>query len=187
MGLKVKGTILQDLVKQVRTEKDKNWKDYLEPEDWEYINGDIMASQWYPDDFFYRLALATFNVTGNSNLDASFAYGQLTAHNMAVIYKNMIVENDPATSIERFMARRKSFFSTDYKGAEQNRVEKHDRRVTVYTIADEKIRNTEVADVIMHSVLGAMHEIASIVGGSLVNSNLKKNGDVYELTISWTL
>ncbi len=185
MSLKVKGTIIQDLAKQVRAEKDKNWNDYLEPEDWEYINTGIMASQWYPDDFFYRLALAAFKISGGGSLDASFAYGQLTAKNMAVIYKNMIVQGDPATTIERFIDRRRSFFSTDYKDAEKNRVEKGDGRVTVYTIADLKIRGTETADVLMYSILGTMHELAAVVGGTLVQSNLKKNGDVYELIITW--
>lgn len=124
MGLKVKETILLDLVKQVRAAKGENWDKYLAPEDWGYINGDVMASKWYPDGFFYRLSLAVFKVIGRSKLDACFAYGRLVAANMATVYRNMLVPGDPAASIERFIVRRNSFFNTDYQDAENNRVEK---------------------------------------------------------------
>ena len=185
MGLKVKGIVLADLVKQVRVAKDKNWEKYLTPEDMTVVMGEIMTSSWYPDDFFYRLSLAVYKIIGESSLDACFAYGQLTAHNMAEIYRNVIMQNDPATTIDRFVTRRKSFFSTDYQDAEQNRVIKEDHKVMVYTIADKKIRGTEVADVIMYSLLGVMHELASIVGGGNVQSNLVKSGETYETTVRW--
>jgi len=185
MGLKVKGTVLVDLVKQVRAAKDRNWDKYLSPEDMELINGEIMTSSWYPDDFFYRLSLAVFKITGESNLDNSFAYGQLTAHNMAEIYKNVFVQGDPATTIDRFVTRRKSFFSTDYQDSERNKVVKGPGRVSVYTISDKKIRGTEVADVIMYSVMGVMYELTKIVGGQNVKSNLVKNNDDYEIIIKW--
>ncbi len=185
MGLKVKGTVLIDLVKQVRSAKDRNWEKYLTAEDMELINGEIMTSSWYPDDFFYRLSLAVFKVTGESNLDNSFAYGQLTAHNMADVYKNVIVQNDPATTIERFVSRRKSFFSTDYQDSERNQVIKDDKKVTIYTISDKKIRGTEVSEVIMYSVMGVAHELATIVGGHNVQSHLVKHNEGFKITISW--
>jgi hypothetical protein len=185
MGLQVKGTILMDLVKQVRVAKDKNWGLYLSPEDMEIINGEIMASSWYPDDFFYRLSLAVYKIIGESSLDACFAYGQLTAHSMAEVYKNVFVPGDPGTTIERFVSRRKSFFSTDYNDSEQNQVIIGDHQVTIHTIADKKIRGTEVADVIMYSVLGVSHELAKIMGGRNIQSNLEKTGSGYSLTIQW--
>lgn len=185
MGVKVKGTILIDLVKQVRAAKDQNWEKYLTPEDMELINGEIMTSSWYPDDFFYRLSLAVFKVTGESDLDNSFAYGQLTAHNMADVYKNVFVQGDPATTIERFILRRKSFFSTDYQDSEQNKVFKSDNEIVINMISDKKIRNTEVSDVIMHSIMGVAYELATIVGGQNVRSRINKKGDGYIITINW--
>ncbi len=52
MAITVKGTVLTDLVKIVRKERQLGWDDYLQPEDWDIINGDILATQWYPGDFF---------------------------------------------------------------------------------------------------------------------------------------
>lgn len=185
MSVQVKGTLLVDLVKQVRVAKDKNWKEYLTPEDMAVINGEIVTSAWYPDDFFYRLSLAVYKLTGDSSTEACFAYGQLAAHNMAGVYKNIIVEGDPAATIERFVTRRQSFFSTEYQDAEKNRVEKGKDRITVYTVADRKVRGTEVVDVLMYSLLGILHELAVIVGGKNVRSEVQHKGDQYELVVGW--
>lgn len=185
MNVQVKGTLLIDLVKQVRVARNENWDAYLTPEDMALINGEIMTSAWYPEDFFYRLSLAVYKVIGKSSLDACFAYGQLAAHNMAEIYKNIIVPNEPATTIERFVTRRQSFFSTEYQDADQNRVEKEDGRIKVFTIADRKIRGTEVVDVIMYSLLGIFYELAVIVGGKNVRSDIQHTSDLYELTVTW--
>ncbi|MFP4040345.1 MAG: hypothetical protein ACLFS7_07375 [Desulfosudaceae bacterium] len=185
MSLQVKGTILVDLVKQVRAERSLNWDDYLTPADWDLVDGDVMASSWYPDDFFYRLSLAVFKVIGQSDFEACLAYGRLTAGNMAEIYKNIIVPGEPAITIERFMTRRKSFFSTDYKDSEKNQVIKKKGGVDAYTVVDEKIRGQDVADVIMYSVLGVMHELAVISGERRVTSDLVNLGDHYHLRINW--
>lgn len=185
MSVKVKGTILVDLVKQVRVAKDKDWGQYLTPEDMKLINGEIMTSSWYPGDFFYRLSLAVYKVIGQSSTEACFAYGQLAAHNMAVVYTNIIVQGDPATTIDRFVTRRKSFFNTEYQDAEQNRVVKGDNQVTIHTIGDKGGSDSEVIDVIMYSLLGIAHELAVIVGGRNVRSDLVKNGNNYALTVRW--
>lgn len=185
-NVSVKGTILLDLVKQVRAAKDSDWGDYLTPEDWEIINGEIMASAWYHDDFFYRVSLAVYKVIGESKMDACFAYGNLLAYNMADVYKNIIVQGDPATSIERFIVRRRSFFKGEYADAERNSFEKHPARVTCRLYMDNKIRGQEVAAVMMYSILGAMHEIAKITGGHNVQSSMDDQHDYFDLTVKWT-
>ncbi|MEW6079588.1 MAG: hypothetical protein AB1724_17410 [Thermodesulfobacteriota bacterium] len=185
MSVQVKGTILVDLVKQVRVAKDKNWGQYLTPEDMALVNGEILTSAWYPDAFFYRLSLAVYKVIGGSSTEACFAYGQLTAHNMIEVYKNILVQGDPASTIERFVTRRQSFFSTEYQDAEKNHVEKGVNRITLYSLAEKKIRNTEVEVVIVYSLLGIIHELAVIAGGKNVGSHLEKKDDQYALTVQW--
>ncbi len=185
MTVQVKGTLLVDLVKQVRVARDKDWETYLTPEDMVLINGEILTSAWYPDDFFYRLSLAVYKVIGESSLDACFAYGQLAAHNMVEVYKNILVPDDPATTIERFVVRRQTFFETDYPDDEQNRAEKGDGRITVYTIADTKIRGTETADVVINSLLGIFYELAVIAGGKNVQTDIQHIGEQHALTVTW--
>ena len=185
MSVQVKGTILIDLVKQVRAEKDRNWEQYLTAEDMALVNGEVLTSSWYPEDFFYRLSMAVYKVIGQSSLDACFAYGQLTAHNMAEIYKNLVAPGDPATTIERFVTRRQSFFSTEYQGAEENRVEKRADGITLHSVADPSIRGTEIEAVINHSLLGILHEMAVIAGTPQVRSKVTQNEEGHDLTVTW--
>jgi hypothetical protein len=185
MGVQVKGTILVDLVKQVRVAKDKNWGQYLTPEDMALVNGEILTSAWYPDAFFYRLSLAVYKIIGGSSTDACFAYGQLTAHNMVEVYKNILVQGDPVATIERFVTRRQSFFSTEYQDAEKTHLEKADSRIILHAVMDKKIRKTEVEVVIVYSLLGIIHELAGLAGGKNVRSHLEKKEDQYELAVQW--
>ncbi|MDY6905851.1 MAG: hypothetical protein SWH61_14330 [Thermodesulfobacteriota bacterium] len=182
----VKGTILLDLVKQVRKAKDLDWGDYLRPEDWEIIDGEIMATAWYADDFFYRISLAVYKVIGESKLEACFAYGNLLAYSMAEVYKNIVVPGDPATSIERFIVRRRSFFKGEYPDAEKNYFEQETGRVMFRIYVDTKVRGEEVAQVIINSILGTMHELAKITGGGDVKSNMEDHHDYFDLTVTWT-
>ena len=183
--IQVKGTILLDLVKQVRVAKGKNWNDYLLPEDWSLVNGEILASQWYPDDFFYRLSYAVFKVSGESKMEACFAYGQLLAYKMAEVYKNIMVPGDPATSIDRFLTRRQSFFKGEHTDAGKNQIEKGDTRVMVRFYVDNKIRGQEVAAVMMQSILGAAHEIAKMNGANNVRSKMIDKRDCFDLIVEW--
>ncbi|MDY6830569.1 MAG: hypothetical protein SWC96_01795 [Thermodesulfobacteriota bacterium] len=183
--VEVKGTIILDLVKQVRVAKDKNWSDYLLPEDMKLIDGEILASQWYPDAFFYRLSHAVFKVIGESKMEACFAFGRLLAHKMAEVYRNIMVPGDPAASIERFLTRRHSFFRGDYADAEKNILEKGENRVMVRFYVDTKIRGREVAPVMMQSILGAAHEIAIMNGAGNVRSKMIDKRDSFDLIVEW--
>jgi len=185
MSVQVKGTILIDLVKQVRAEKERNWEQYLTAEDMDRVNGEVLTSSWYPEDFFYRLSMAVYKVIGQSSLEACFAYGQLTAHNMAEIYKNLVVPGDPATTIERFVKRRQSFFSTEYQDAEKNQVERGADRITLHSVADPSIRGQEIEAVINHSLLGILYELAVIAGSQQVRSDITKNDEGHDLTVIW--
>lgn len=46
--MEVKGTLLVDYVKAIKGNKDREWDKWLEPEDWELIEGNVLPSQWYP-------------------------------------------------------------------------------------------------------------------------------------------
>ncbi|ABW67427.1 hypothetical protein [Desulfosudis oleivorans] len=186
MTVQVKGVFLIDLVKQVRAQKDKNWTDYLTADDMAIINSQVLLSSWYPEDFFFRLCMANFKVIGQSNLETCFAYGQLNAHNLAEVYKiSMIVQNDPAETIQRLVTRRQAMFTTDYQGAEKITVVKEGNRATIHSFMDPQKQDAELADVIHHSLLGIVHELAVMVGGSNVRSEISRDGDVYKLTVMW--
>jgi hypothetical protein len=186
MEITVKGTILTDLVKIVRKEPQRAWNDYLKPEDWDIINREILATQWYPGAFFYRLSYAVFKVVANSDLKVCFDFGKIAAHNLAQVYKFILVPGDPAVSMERFLIRRKAFFSGAYSSAEMGNVKNgHGWLTYLYTNAQPEVKGSEVAGVIAHTVAGALYELAGITGGRNVSSKVVKKGDFFEIRIEW--
>ena len=46
MAIEVKGTLILDVIRIVRANKDKNWKKWLSPEDEEVVNGRIFPAAW---------------------------------------------------------------------------------------------------------------------------------------------
>ncbi len=186
MGIMVKGSVLTDLVKIVRKERQLPWDEHLTAEDWDIINGEILASAWYPGDFFYRLSYAVYRVVGQSDLEICFAFGKIAAHNLIEIYKNILVPGDPAVSMERFITRRKSFFRGDYSTDETGQLKNGNGWLTyLYTNAQPGVKGGEVAGVIAHTVAGALYELAGLTGGRNVSSNVSQKGDFFEINIRW--
>ncbi len=184
--MKVKGTILTDLVRIVRKEKQLDWDAYLTPEDWEVVNSEVVASGWYPGEVFYRLSYAVYKVVAGSDLELCTAFGRFAVHDIAETYKNMIVPGNPATSMERFIKQRKSFFGGDYSSAQLGNVSCGEGWLKfAYTSAQPGVKGEEVASVVAHSVAGALQELASMTGGRDVSSELVNKDDFFEINIHW--
>ena len=186
MGITVKGTILTDLVKIVRKERQLAWDKYLNPEDWDIINNEILATQWYPGDFFYRLSYAVYKLVAQSDLGICFAFGKMSAHNLTEVYRNVLVHNDPTATMERFITRRQSFFKGDYSNDETGQLKNGRGWLQfLYTNAEPSVKGTEVAGVIAHTIAGALCELTGITGGRNVSSTVDKKGDFFEINIRW--
>ncbi|MFZ5563633.1 MAG: hypothetical protein ACOZBW_06230 [Thermodesulfobacteriota bacterium] len=185
--MQVKGTILLDLVRIIRSEKEKNWQPHLQPEDWEVVNGHVVASAWYPGDLFYRLTYAVFKVSGQSDLDVCFAYGRFTGNNLIQVYRNILVIGDPVTSVDRFVSRRKLFFGGEYSESEMGRVTHGNGWLKyLYTVADPAARGREVATVIAYSVAGGLHELVERTGADNVRTDITEKGGAFEIHITWS-
>lgn len=185
-GMQVKGTILLDLVRIIRSEKEKNWAPYLQPEDWKVVNGHVMASAWYPSEVFYRLSYAVYKVSGHSDLDVCFAYGRFTGGNVIKLYKSILVIGDPETSVNRFLSRRKLFFGGEYSNAEMGRVTHGNGWLKfLYTVSDPAARSQEVATVVAYSLAGGLHELVERTGVDNVRTSVSEKGTDFEIHITW--
>lgn len=185
--MQVKGIILLDLVRIIRSEKEKNWQPHLQPEDWEVINGHVVTSAWYPGDLFYRISYAVYKVSGHSDLDVCFAYGRFTGGNVIKLYKNILVIGDPETSVNRFIARRKLFFGGEYADAEIGRATFGNGWLKFqYTVADPVARGSEVATVVAYSLAGGLHELVERTGVDSVRTDITEKGQAFEIYITWT-
>jgi hypothetical protein len=101
---KVKGTMLVDLVRMIRANKDKDWGKHLTPEDWNIINKRILPSEWYPLEIFQRCGMATFQLLAQGNLDLVRLRGRIRGKELFEnVYKSLIISQDPAASLSRFV------------------------------------------------------------------------------------
>ncbi len=101
---KVKGTMLADHVRTIRKFKDKNWDQYLKPEDWDIINTRIMDPVWYPFDTYKRCAMAVFKVLANEDVTVVRERGRIIGKDLFTgPYKKAIVAGDPLASLKKFV------------------------------------------------------------------------------------
>lgn len=101
---KVKGTMLADHVRMIRKFKDKNWDQYLKPEDWKIINARIMDPVWYPLDTYKRCALAVFKLLANGDTKVAQEHGRIRGKDLFTgPYRRVVVAGNPLESIKKFV------------------------------------------------------------------------------------
>ncbi len=184
--MQVKGTMLIQMVKVIRSNKDKNWDKWLKSEDWEIINSRILPSQWYPYVSFERIGLAVFKEMAQSNLDNVISFGRLLANGMEDIYANVFVEGDPVTSIEKFSIIRKTFMK-DVEGGTQ--ITDHGPDWLKYKLAilsqvDVEI-DVEAAEVFAYMMAGTLEGIVEQAGGKNISVTVEKVEDGYDYDVKW--
>ncbi len=183
--MEVKGTWLLNFVKVIRANKDKDFSQWLEPEDFEIIRERIMPSSWYPLKSFLRMGRAIFKGVAESNLDVTRLFGRLIMQSNLKIYKNLLVEGDPATSIDKFALLRKSFF-----GGIASFIEVIDKgeNWTEYKLimTDHKYMELDTADAFSYLLAGCVEQLAEQTGGKNAGSIVRRETDKYVTRITWS-
>ena len=101
---KIKGSLLVDFVRMIRTFKDLDWNKYLKPEDWQVINSIVLPSKWYPLELYKRCSWAGFMLLAKGNLEVARANGQMSAKRMfESTYKSVVAAKDPLKALNQFV------------------------------------------------------------------------------------
>ena len=107
----VKGTMLADMVRMIRANKDRNWHDYLEEGDWEIVNGRVFPAKWYPLEVFQRLGYATFKVLAGGDLATVRMFGKMRGEVLfGEVYTSALTVQDPARALNHYTKIYKSLF-----------------------------------------------------------------------------
>ena len=78
----VKGTMLVDYIRLMRSRKDILWDKYLTEEDMELLKGRILPMGWYSFETFQRCGLAVLREIAGSDLNVVRQFGRLTMKNL---------------------------------------------------------------------------------------------------------
>ncbi len=180
--MRVKGTMILDYVRIIRANRDKDWSQYLTPEDWELIDGQILPSNWYSYESFRRIAFGVYKVIAGGNLQTAQSFGRFTIRNQLEVYKNLLVPGDPVASVDMLARLRRTFF----EGEADAGIIAHgkgwlDFEVVAASLADEK----EPLQAYCHLLAGIMLELVEQAGGKNAKTQVSPKPGGAEIKLTW--
>jgi len=107
---RVKGILFADYVRMLKSRKDLDWSEYLQPPDLLFLKQRIQESEWYPMETFERMGVGIFKEIAQGKLDLARWWGANSINGLVKTHKDLICEGDPRESLMRFMVLRRSFF-----------------------------------------------------------------------------
>jgi len=111
---KVKGSLLLEVARMIRANKDRNWDKYLNAKELEAISGRVLASSWYPADLYERASFAIFQEIAGGNLDVARLWGRFVLEDIINrFYPALIQEKDIIIALDRFKVTRQQWFQFD--------------------------------------------------------------------------
>jgi len=179
----VKGTMLVDYVRMVRSRKDISWEKHLTKEDLEMIKGRILPMGWYPFDAFQRIALAVLHEIAKDDLNIVRQFGRLMMKNMIENTYPLIAKSNDA--FEAFLALqniRSRFFS--FATPTYEKIGPKSLRVTF-----ENTPNTEGLEAFCYQHAGGYDYIIELYGGKNIKLAWEKKGwegaDCVAFVLAW--
>jgi len=100
--LKVKGTMVVDVVRAIKADKSRKWEQILSAAARETVAQEILLSAWYPYELFMECLKYVFEVYGNNNPEIAKAWGKENGKRVFEgIYSTMVAPRDPEASLEK--------------------------------------------------------------------------------------
>jgi len=111
---KVKGSLLLEVARMIRANKNRDWKKYLNEKDLSIINSRVLASSWYPAETYERASFAIFKEIAQGSLEVARQWGKFVVQDIINrFYPNLVQEKDIAAALEKFKLIRQQWFQFD--------------------------------------------------------------------------
>lgn len=107
---RVKGVLFADYVRMLRAHRGRPWADYLEPEDFPFVENEVVPFDWYPMETFERLGLAIFQTIAEGDFGLVRDWGHASVAHVVGDNPHVIARGDPRESLMRFSVLRRSLF-----------------------------------------------------------------------------
>lgn len=183
--MKVKGTVIVDLIRMIRNAKDRDWSKYLNPDDMEMVNTRVIATNWYNGDFFWRVATAVATEIGQLKEDNVILFGRISARSYLNVYKDALVQGDPHKSLKKFIDRWVSFY--DFEDAQFKKAELTEGNgsltITAYDYPD--MPGKEMRKAYFYGLAGYYQEITEQSLEKKVSMIIDDKGNRHEITLSY--
>lgn len=185
----VKGSLLVDVVRLIRANKDRDWKKYLNEKDLEIIESQILPTAWYPLDTYERAERAIFQEIGQGKLENARIWGRFAIDDMVKrIYQNLIEEQDPMLTLERFTLFRKQLFrfqDPNFQPMEFSQMGPKQVRIKI-----QLNHPLELFEAYAYQSMGSFERLVELAGGkepkvSIVEYDWKSRCPYAVLEVSW--
>ncbi len=110
-GSQVKGVLLVDYVRMIKSAKEVDWSKHLTQEDLALLEERIEEDRWYPFDALERMTVGIFREIAFNDMEKVREWGQRSMDQVLKMHPDLVSEDDPAESLVRVHVLRKSFFS----------------------------------------------------------------------------
>ncbi len=181
--MQVSGIIILDYIRLIRANKAKNWDRWLEPEDWQIINGELNPAEWYPYPVFRRLGWAAYQEIAEGNPDLTEQFGRFNMQSMMQVYRDLLVSNDPIASVTKAA----QLWAGLFRGTEvESVVTDHGEDWVTYMFrAPVKESDCEMITAYAHQVGGQLIELVTNAGGAGVSADVTSENRSRFITVRW--
>jgi hypothetical protein len=184
--MRVKGSLVLDLVKLIRSERDRNWDKYLKSEDWKIINSIILASNWYPGESYWRITYAVTQELAGMNLDSVYLFGRNNAKTVMKVYGHLLIApGDPVATVKNSVKYRESLYDFEGANIERTKIENGANWIRCIVQVFPGITFREMVEPFFHGMAGYYHEMVERASGKAVRATVKNMGEFFEIYLAW--
>lgn len=162
---KVRGALLVDFVKMIRSRKDVDWSEYLTMDDLKIINDVICGNDWYPFEMFERMVTAIMAEVALGDLKQTRLFGRKVVDLLYQRHPDLICKNNPSETITRFQTYAGSLL--DF------------RPVAIKFIGEDLIEvridlgmNPAAEEIAVYQILGYAERLVELSGGKDIRSHI---------------
>ena len=179
----VKGTMLVDYVRLVRSRKDIPWEKHLTKEDLDIIKGRILPMGWYPFEAFQRIGVSVMREIANNDLNIVRQFGRLAMKNLIDnTYPLIGKSKDIFEAFQALHNIRSRFFN--FAAPNFEKIGPKSMRVTF-----ENAPNTDGLEGFSYQYIGGYDYLIEHYGGKNINLTWEKKGwegaDCVAFVLSW--
>lgn len=132
---KCKGSVILDMVKIIRADKQAPWDRFLRPEDWEIVNSMVIPTEWYPIESYQRMGTAVYELVAKRNAQVVEQFGRAAMKGLfGGSYRPFLDKKDPHEAIHKFLELRKSLFN--FSRMEMQKTGPRAARVLIFEIGE---------------------------------------------------
>ncbi len=161
----VKGSLLMEVVRLIRANKNLKWEKHLNDEDMNLVQSKILPSSWYPLETYERMGHAIFMEVGKGDLKNAWQWGRFTIEELVTkSYKNLFQGLDVLGAFKKFVFFRKQFFKVESEDIALLDIEVKGPKEVMMIIQTP----TEVADLMepyAHQLSGSFERLVELFGG----------------------